>query len=153
WIATLMQRLPVDLAPAWLPAPTVFWGGLVAGRSIAPLLLGRFSERSTAVAGLAATVLATGLLIVTSSRQWVLGAMLAAGFGLAAVFPITVALLSRFGEVEQRIAGVMFALAGLGGAVVPWSVGLMSTACGSLQAALAIPLLAGVVLLTLHAAG
>jgi MFS transporter, FHS family, glucose/mannose:H+ symporter len=150
WIATLMKRLPVGLAPDWLPAPTVFWAGLVAGRGIAPLLLRRFSERSTAVVGLAATVLATALLTVTSSRQWVLGAMLAAGLGLAAVFPITVALLSRFGEMEQRIAGVMFALAGLGGATVPWSVGLMSTAYGSLQAALAIPLLAGVVLLALH---
>ena len=153
WIATLMQRLPVGLAPAWLPAPTVFWGGLVAGRGIAPLLLRRFSERSTAVVGLAATVLATGMLMVTSSRQWVLGAILAAGLGLAAVFPITVALLSRFGEMEQRVAGVMFALAGLGGGTVPWLVGLMSTASGSLQAALAIPLLAGVALLTLHAAG
>jgi fucose permease len=153
WIATLMKRLPAGFAPAWLPAPTVFWGGLVAGRGIAPLLLRRFSERSTAVAGLAATVLATGLLTVTSSRQWVLGAILAAGLGLAAVFPITVALLSRFGEMEQRVAGVMFAMAGLGGGTLPWVVGLISTAYGSLQAALAVPLLAGVALLTLHAAG
>jgi MFS transporter, FHS family, glucose/mannose:H+ symporter len=152
WIATLMKRLSVGPAPGWLPAPTAFWGGLVAGRGIAPVVLRRFSERSTAVAGLAATVLATGLLMVTSSRQWMLGAALAAGLGLAAVFPITVALLSRFGQMEQRVAGVMFALAGLGGAIVPWLVGLMSTAYGSLQAALAIPLLAGVVLLTLHAA-
>ncbi len=153
WIATLMKRLPTGLAPAWLPAPTAFWSGLVAGRGIAPLALHRFGERSTAVTGLAATVLATGLLMVTSSRQWVLGAILTAGLGLSAVFPITVALLSRFGEMEQRIAGLMFALAGLGGATVPWFVGLISTAYGSLQAALAIPLLAGVVLLTLHAAG
>jgi fucose permease len=151
WIATLMKRLPAGLAPGWLPAPTAFWGGLVAGRGIAPLVLRRFRERATAVTGLAATVLATGLLMVTSNRQWVLGAILTAGFGLAAVFPITVALLSRFGEMEQRVAGLMFALAGLGGATVPWFVGLISTAYGSLQAALAIPLLAAVVLLTLHA--
>lgn len=151
WAGTLMRRLAVGPAPMWLPAPTAFWSGLVAGRGIAPLVLRRFSERLTAMAGLAATVLATWLLMVTSSQQWLLGAIFMAGLGLAAVFPITIALLSRFGETEQRVAGVMFALAGLGGATVPWSVGVISTAYGSLQAALAIPLLAGVLLLSLHA--
>jgi len=153
WIATLMKRLPVGLALAWLPAPTAFWSGLVAGRGMAPLFLRRFSERATSVTGLVAAVLATGLLMITTSQQWVLAATLTAGFGLAAVFPITVALLSRFGEMEQRVAGFMFGLAGLGGATVPWLVGLISTAYGSLQAALVIPLLAGVLLLILHAAG
>jgi len=151
WSAMLMERLPMDMASAWLPAPTAFWSGLVVGRGIAPLVLRRLSERSTAVAGLAAALLATGVLMVTMSRQWLLGAILIAGLGLAAVFPITVALLSRFGEMEQRIAGVMFAMAGLGGAILPWSVGLISTAQRSLQFALAIPLIAGAVLLSLHA--
>jgi MFS transporter, FHS family, glucose/mannose:H+ symporter len=151
WTAMLMKRMAIGLAPIWLAAPTAFWSGLVAGRGIVPLVLRRFSERSTAVTGLAATVLATWLLMVTSSWQWLLGAMLMAGLGLAAVFPITIALLAHFGEMEKRVAGVMFALAGLGGATVPWFVGVISTAYGSLQVALAIPLLAGVVLLSLHA--
>lgn len=151
WSAMLMNRLPVGVASVWLPAPTVFWSGLVVGRGIAPLVLRRFSERSTAAAGLATAVLATGVLMVATSRHWLLGAILTAGLGLAAVFPITVALLARFGEMEQRIAGVMFALAGLGGATLPWSVGMISTAYGSLQAALVIPWIAGVLLFSLHA--
>src|SRR5262249_55715891 len=73
WSATLMTRLPMGLAAAWLPAPTVFWSGLVAGRGIAPLVLRQWSERSMAVAGLSAAVLATGVMMATSSRQWILG--------------------------------------------------------------------------------
>jgi fucose permease len=65
----------------------------------------------------------------------------AAGVGLAAIYPILVAwLVKAFGERSRRIGAIMFALAGMGGATMPWFVGLMSTRTGSLRAGLLVPL-------------
>jgi fucose permease len=48
--------------------------------------------------------------------------------------------VKAFGERSRRIASIMFALAGLGGATMPWFVGLTSTKTGSLRAGLLVPL-------------
>ena len=153
WIATLAKRAPSGMAGSWVMAPSLFWGGLLAGRGIAPLVLSRMRERRMALASL--TVAGTGMciLLVSSQWQWISAAGLVVGFGLAAIFPITVALLSHFQGMEKRRAGPMFAMAGLGGALMPWLVGAVSTWSGSLRAGLMVPLLAIGFLLWLHAAG
>jgi fucose permease len=92
-------------------------------------------------------------LVLSSGWQWIVAAAAATGFGLAVIFPITISLLSYFRGMEKRIAGPMFALAGLGGAVMPWLVGVISTRSGSLQRGLLAPLIATALLLWLHAVG
>jgi fucose permease len=73
-----------------------------------------------------------------------------AGLGLAPVFPICLALLAHFGVMERRIGEPMFVFAGLGGAVLPWLVGEVSSASGSLQTGLILPLIANVLLLAVY---
>jgi FHS family glucose/mannose:H+ symporter-like MFS transporter len=153
WIATLAERLAAGTSTRWILAPSLFWGGLLAGRGLAPLLLMRLRERAVALAGLALAGAALCVLVFSSHWQWVTAAGLVAGAGLAAIFPITVALLSRFQDMETKNAGLMFAMAGLGGAIMPWLVGAVSTRSESLQIGLMVPLLATVVLLWLHAIG
>jgi fucose permease len=153
WIATLMERTPAGSGRGWLPAPSLFWGGLLAGRGIAPLVLKGVSERNAALAGLTIACSAICVLVLSSGRQWIAAAAAATGFGLAVIFPITISLLAHFRGMEKRIAGPMFALAGLGGAVMPWLVGVISTRSGSLQRGLLAPLIAVALLLWLHAVG
>jgi fucose permease len=149
WIAALVKRAPGSAA-LWLPAASMFWGGLALGRGLAPPLLRRAGARTVSLAGLAMAVAATGVLMRASSQAWMVAAASAGGLGLSAVFPITIALLSGFGEKERRVAGPMFALAGLGGAVLPWLVGAVSSASHSLQTGLIVPAAAGSLLLGLH---
>jgi FHS family glucose/mannose:H+ symporter-like MFS transporter len=153
WIATLMERAPSGSGYGWLPAPSLFWGGLLAGRGIAPLVLKRVGERSVALASLIVACSAICVLVLSSGRQWIAISAAVTGLGLAVVFPITISLLACFRGMEKRIAGPMFALAGLGGAVMPWLVGVISTRSGSLQTGLLAPLLAAALLLWLHAIG
>lgn len=153
WIAALVKRLPESQASLRLPAPSIFWGGLVLGRGVAPLLLGRARECTVALIGLVATAMAICVLILAPGRPWMIAAACVAGLGLAPVFPVTVALLSHFGDMERRITGPMFAFAGLGGAVLPWLVGVVSADAGSLQTGLTLPLIASVLLLGLHGSG
>jgi FHS family glucose/mannose:H+ symporter-like MFS transporter len=151
WIATLVQRVPFSGAHNWSLAPSLFWTGLLAGRGFAPLTLKFVNERRLAITGLTVAGLAMCILVASSRWQWIIVAGFIIGFGLAAVFPITIAQLSRFRSAEKRSAGPMFALAGLGGATMPWLVGAVSTCYGSLQAGLMVPLLGTGVLLWLHA--
>ncbi|HZI55308.1 MAG TPA: MFS transporter [Verrucomicrobiae bacterium] len=153
WIATLAKRAPSGMAGSWVMAPSLFWGGLLAGRGIAPLVLSRMRERRMALASLTVAGMGMCILLVSSQWQWISAAGLVVGFGLAAIFPITVALLSHFQGMEKRRAGPMFAMAGLGGALMPWLVGAVSSWSGSLRAGLMVPLLAIGLLLWLHAVG
>ena len=153
WIATLAERVPLGAIGSWVLAPSLFWGGLLAGRGFAPIILRHVHERRLAIAGLVGAALGMCTLVVSSRWQWIAAAGLVVGFGLAPVFPITVALLSRFQNAETRNAGPMFALAGLGGAIMPWLVGTVSTRHKSLQSGLMVPLLATLTLLWLHVIG
>jgi fucose permease len=150
WLAALMKRLPESRPSLWFRAPSIFWGGLLLGRGIAPWVLRRLRERNFAFMGLTAAAAAIAVLILARSASWIMIAAGIAGLGLAPVFPICVALLAHFGEMERRIGGPMFAFAGLGGAVVPWMVGVVSTASGSLQTGLILPLAANVLLMAVY---
>jgi len=150
WIAALVKRASAGPAALWLPAASMFWGGLAVGRGVAPPVLRRAGARTVALGGLVMAVAATCILMRTSSQAWMLAAACAGGLGLSAVFPITIALLSGFGAMERRIAGPMFAIAGLGGSVLPWLVGAVSSASHSLQTGLIVPAAAGSLLLGLH---
>jgi len=67
------------------------------------------------------------------------------------LYPITVARFShRYGVGARSIGPVMFSLAAIGPAVIPWLVGVVSQATGSLRAGLYLTLAATVVLLLIH---
>jgi fucose permease len=92
----------------------------------------------------------TGLLAARTIASLII-AVTVTGLGLASVFPITISLLPlRFGGMAPRIAGVMFALAGLGGATLPWLVGSVSIKFGGLKTGLLVPWLGCVAMLGLY---
>jgi len=67
----------------------------------------------------------------------VIGGALITGLSFATLYPITVARLSqRFGVAARSIGAIMFSLAAVGPAVLPWMVGVISHATGSLRAGL-----------------
>ena len=73
------------------------------------------------------------------------------GLSFATLYPITVARLSEhYGVAARNIGAVMFSLASLGPAIVPWMVGFISHSTGSLRAALFLPLGGTVALLLVH---
>jgi fucose permease len=80
----------------------------------------------------------------------VLGASLA-GLGLSSVYPISVSLLTQwFGRAAVRVSGGIFAIGNLGGAVLPWLVGLLSTRSGSLRLGFVVPLVGAMSMLVFY---
>ena len=129
-----------------------FWGGLIAGRALVPMLPVRRFERTLLASGLILAAASICLLLQARTFASIAVSVTTAGLGLAAIYPILVAwLVKAFGERSRRIGAIMFALAGMGGAVMPWFVGLASTGTGSLRAGLLVPLAGCLAMLALIA--
>lgn len=152
WIATYAQRMVAGAGTVWLLMPSLFWTALLLGRATAPVLLRHVRELKLAAFGLVLSMVGIVALIGARNLSVIAIGVSLAGLGFSSVFPIAIATLSRkFGSMASRIAGVMFALAGSGGATLPWLVGYTSSRFGSLKYGLLVPLLGCIVMLTLNA--
>jgi fucose permease len=150
WVTSHAKRTDASHLRIWVFAPALFWGSLLLGRALAPLFLHWLAERRLVVLDLLLAGSGIVILLTAGSGQGILIGSAVAGFGLSSVFPITIALLSCLGSKTARAAGLLFALGGLGGAIVPWLVGLAAMHSGSLRAALVLPLIAVVLMTALH---
>ncbi|HEV2314616.1 MAG TPA: MFS transporter [Candidatus Acidoferrales bacterium] len=151
WVATFGRRIHSGAGIGWVAVPSFFWGGLLLGRALAPLLLRRVREIPLARAGLVLATLGTCVVLISTNLPALTAGVGLAGLGLSAVFPITIAELSRrFEGSASRFVGAMFALGGLGGATLPWLVGYVSNKFGNLRAGLWVPVAGCVILLALY---
>jgi MFS transporter, FHS family, glucose/mannose:H+ symporter len=140
WSASHARRIGGD-AGFWLMVPSLFWLLLMVGRGLAPIFLRWLPELQLARAGLLLASAGTGAFLWFHETAALGAAAALAGLGFSCVFPIAISeLSSRFEPFAAELAGPMFALAGLGGAVLPWLVGYVSTQSSSLRAGLLVPL-------------
>ena len=152
WVAAHARRLSVGGGTLWAAIPAIFWGALLLGRASAPIFLRRARQNSLAVGGLILALAGmAGILAAHSPESIAVGSGLV-GFGLASVYPINLALLSEwFGAKAPKAGSVIFPASGLGGAFLPWLVGLTSTySGGGLRFGLFIPLLGIALMLALY---
>jgi len=152
WIASYARNVALLSAGAAAMAPSAFWGALLLGRGVAPGVLRSHSERSIYRLGLLTAVIGATLVLTTHVVPLLLTGAAIVGLGLAALFPITVAVLSRdLGENSQRLGGFFFAIGNMGGATIPFFVGAVSTKTHSLRAGMALTLLSMALMLVISA--
>jgi fucose permease len=114
-------------------------------------VLQRLPEQRVLQAGYGIAVIGIGFLLRTSTLTGVMVSAVITGLSFATVYPITVARLSqRFGVAARSVGAVMFSIAALGPAVLPWLVGIVSQSSGSLRAGLAVPFIATTILFVIH---
>jgi fucose permease len=141
WVLTYVHRLHFQISAAPPLAASCFWLALLVGRAIAPAVLLRFREELLlAVALISAFVGVAALLTIHSLPAVMLSAALA-GFSMAPVFPICVAIFMALASDPAQTRW-MFAVAGLGSATLPWATGQLAARTGSLHTGLLVPLLA-----------
>jgi cyanate permease len=127
-----------------------FYGGLLAGRASAPLVLARVREFRLVVAALLVVIAGTTVFVLAPTQKIAFTSAVVAGLGCAAVFPIFVTWLSRwYGARAVKLGSVMFSMSSIGSAVGPWLVGLVSALAGSLRIGLLVPLASAVVMVFL----
>jgi fucose permease len=151
WLATYAKRILDSTASNWVSTPSYFYAALLIGRLGVPAILKRVAELELARGGIATALLGVAWLMASRSIPAVRVSACLIGLGLAAIYPITIALLSNtFGSDANRLGSVMFALAGVGAACVPWMVGALSTALSSLRLGLTVPLAGCALMLLLY---
>jgi len=151
WIGSYVSRLGLRGAAMASMMPAFFWSALTVGRALGTVFLRHFSERSVLRAGYGAGAAGIGLMLWAPTLTGVIGGALITGLGFATLYPITVARLSqRFGVAARSIGSVLFSLAAVGPAVIPWMVGVISHSTGRLGAGLLVPLAATVILFLIH---
>jgi MFS transporter, FHS family, glucose/mannose:H+ symporter len=141
WVASLTKRMHPDSGDLWALAPLFFWGGILSGRALVPLVPFRWRERALLASGLILAAAAICVLLRAKTFASVAICSSVSGVGLAGIFPILIAwMVKAYGQRSRQIGAIMFALASMGGATMPWFVGLLSTATASLRTGLLLPL-------------
>ncbi len=153
WIGSYVSRLgPRGQAIASM-MPAFFWSALTLGRALGTAFLRHVSERQVLRTGYATSAAGIALMLWSPSLAGVIVGALITGLSYSTLYPITVARLSeRFGVAARSIGAVMFSLASIGPALLPWLVGVVSHSTGSLRAGLLLPLAATVFLFLIHIA-
>ncbi len=151
WVATHARRIGSGNGSWWEFAPFFFYGSMLVGRLTAPLALRHRREIRVAEIGLTVALLGAVSLVVAHSVPLVICGAILAGLGLASIFPISVSFFPAwFGESSRLASGPIFACGNMGGAVLPWLVGVVSTHSGSLRFALVVPLMSVVAMLSFY---
>jgi FHS family glucose/mannose:H+ symporter-like MFS transporter len=151
WTASYAKALP-GIPSAWaVMTPSFFYFALLMGRWAAPFVLRYINDVSLARWGLLLACGGMTGLILSHKLPALAGSTALAGLGLAAVYPITISLLSReFGAAATRVGSIVFTTANLGGASIPWLVGLFSTRFADLRIGLAVPLAGAIAMYGLY---
>jgi fucose permease len=149
WMMTYIHRLPIAAAIIAPTATSFFWIALLFGRTAAPAILQRISESRLLTISLSLLLVSNVLLLLSYTSAMSLTSAMLAGLMLAPIFPLC---LSRVLAITSRPSESrwIFAISGLGGAVLPWMTGQFAALGGSLRIGLTVPLLASCLMLLLH---
>jgi FHS family glucose/mannose:H+ symporter-like MFS transporter len=149
WMMTYIHRLPLSSTMYAPLATSLFWIALLFGRTAAPAVLKRLSESRLLTITLSLLLVSNVMLLLSYTSVMSLTSATLAGLMLAPIFPLC---LSRVLAITSRPSESrwVFAISGLGGAVLPWMTGQLATARGSLRTGLMVPLLGSCLMLFLH---
>jgi fucose permease len=154
WAAAFARRMSAGGDGLWAYAPAAFWGALTLGRLTAPLWLVGIAERRLLVGCLVAGCAAVAAMATRATTAGhVVALSAAAGYSLAAIFPLLWADVVRaVAPTRPALVGPLYAAGGVGGALLPWLVGAVSTG-SNLAVGLSLPLAALAAALVIVLAG
>jgi FHS family glucose/mannose:H+ symporter-like MFS transporter len=150
WLTTFALRYGDKTLVVSEYTTLLLWMSLTVGRAAASAIMLRVGEKTVQRWGLVLAAAFTAALAVSHSAIFIAIFAVLLGLSLAPFFPATWALLMAE-KPAARQAGIVLAVSGLGAAALPWLMGVVSTRTGSLQVALALPLMAALVLLGMSA--
>jgi MFS transporter, FHS family, glucose/mannose:H+ symporter len=141
WMMTFVHRLPIG--GGWWAAliTSCFWLALLCGRLLAPAVLLWVSESSLLLATMVVACCSVILILLNHSPVAVLLSAACAGLALGPIFPLCASRVLALTH-ESPQTKWLFSVAGMGGSVLPWLTGRLSTHTGSLRDGLLVPVFA-----------
>jgi len=139
WIPTFSIRSQHTAEKITAIVNSSFWAALLLGRLLAPLVLRIVREGSLILAGLTLAAIGIVVTIVSPNVAMLETGVLLGGLGLSAIFPTAIAIFAEwFGT--GGAGSIVLGCCGLGGALVPWLVGVASNRSDNLRLGLAVNL-------------
>ncbi len=126
WLAAFLDR-KLGLQPATsLYYLSAFWGSVIAGRLISPMLLRRMRETTLVQICAAAAVVALSVLVLFPDPLVSLMAAALAGFCISPIYPCVLGFAAaRFPGLSGTVFGALFTIALVGGMLLPWLAGFL----------------------------
>jgi fucose permease len=153
WMMTYVNRLQIsgpvanlDVAgvalKVWAPiAASCFWVALLCGRALVPAVVRRLSEAQLLSTSIFVALLSVVLLLLSRTPLPIVLSATLAGLTLAPIYPLSVAKVLALSRGSPQTKWMM-GISGLGGAVLPWITGILSSRTGSLRIGLLVPVFA-----------
>ncbi len=150
WLTAYSLRLQDGQSSLWTATATFFWMAFLLGRLFAPLFLRALAEPTFVLICLFIGLTGAALLLLPSQYSLISLGTALAGFGLAPIFPTIFAQFTKhFGETGA--SRWLFISSTIGGALMTWFVGFLSTASGSLRSGLSVTFFCFLAMLFLQA--
>ena len=141
WMMTFVHRLPIG-GGLWAALITsCFWLALLCGRLLAPAVLLQVSESRLLLAAMMVACCSVLSILLNHSPVAILLSAVVAGLALAPIFPLCASRVLALTH-ESPQTKWLFSVAGMGGSVLPWLTGRLSTHTGSLRDGLLVPVFA-----------
>lgn len=139
WSPTFSARVLATPRAAGI-ASTLFWVGILCGRTAASFLL-RHIRWSIFALSCTVVSIAASLALVASSGVILYALIFIVALGVAPIYPVIIARC-----LKLRGRSIVFVSAGIGSSALPWLIGTVSTHSGSLRRGLVTATVAAVLL-------
>jgi FHS family glucose/mannose:H+ symporter-like MFS transporter len=141
WMMTFVHRLTIG-GGLWAALITsCFWLALLSGRLLAPALLLQVSESHLLLVAMIVGCCSILSILLNHSPAAILFSAIVAGLALAPIFPLCASRVLALTHQSPQ-SKWLFSVAGMGGSVLPWLTGRLSTHTGSLRDGLLVPVFA-----------
>jgi FHS family glucose/mannose:H+ symporter-like MFS transporter len=126
WLAAFLDR-KLGLAPATsLYYLSAFWGSVIVGRAISPVLLRRLRETTLVQICATVAVAALSVLVLFPDPLVSLIAAVIAGLCISPIYPCVLGFAAaRFPGLSGTVFGALFTIALAGGMLLPWFAGFL----------------------------
>lgn len=141
WMMTFVHRLTIGTGFWAALITSSFWLALLCGRLLAPAVLLRVSESRLLLAAMIAACCSVISILLNHSPVAILLSAVTAGLALAPIFPLCASRVLALTH-ESPQTKWLFSVAGMGGSLLPWLTGRLSTHTGSLRDGLLVPVVA-----------
>jgi FHS family glucose/mannose:H+ symporter-like MFS transporter len=141
WMVSYVHRLAFSNYSAPSIAASCFWIALLCSRALSPVALRHTSEASLLTISMLCAFASLLCLLISQTLVATMLSAACTGFTLGPIYPLCLAKVLALARDSVHTKWI-FAIAGLGGALLPWLTGQLATVNASLRVGLTIPLLA-----------
>jgi FHS family glucose/mannose:H+ symporter-like MFS transporter len=139
WVPSFAFRILQTTEHTTAYVQSGFWTAILLGRLFAPLILKTVSPPQLIVGGSILAAVGIATTIAASNLSTLFLGVLLSGLGLAAIFPTAIAIFTQwFGT--GGLGTIVLGVCGMGGALIPWMVGVLSDRTANLRFAMGVNL-------------